>query len=114
MRRIIRARGFSLMELLIVMALLGGPHPEHYLAVVIALVLSLWNDQSRKLALIGLPYLLYALVYSPTLVLSFGPRSRAPSLMKIGELQTSRMVMLLIVTSSSSAPSTDSSARPRQ
>jgi hypothetical protein len=48
---------------LLVMALLGGPHPEHFLAVVIALVLALWNDQSRKLALIGLPYLLYALVY---------------------------------------------------
>ena len=43
--------------------LLGGPGPEHFLAAVIALVLSLWNDQSRKLALIGLPYLLYALVY---------------------------------------------------
>ena len=43
--------------------LLGGPGPEHFLAAGIALVLSLWNDQSRKLALVGLPYLLYALVY---------------------------------------------------
>jgi len=42
---------------------LGGPGPEHYLLVGIALVLALWNDSSRKLALVGLPYLLYALVY---------------------------------------------------
>ena len=48
---------------LAVMAVLGGPHPEHFLAVVIAMVLSYWNDSSRRLALIGLPYLLYAMVY---------------------------------------------------
>jgi len=42
---------------------LGGPGPEHFLLAGIALVLSLWNDDSRRLALIGLPYLLYALVY---------------------------------------------------
>jgi len=42
---------------------LGGPGPEHYLLVGISLVLALWNDSSRKLALVGLPYLLYALVY---------------------------------------------------
>jgi inositol phosphorylceramide synthase catalytic subunit len=48
---------------LTVLYLLGGPGPEHFLLTGIALVLSLWNDQSRKLALVGLPYLLYALVY---------------------------------------------------
>ena len=42
---------------------LGGPGPEHFLLAGIALVLSVWNDDSRRLALIGLPYLLYALVY---------------------------------------------------
>jgi membrane-associated phospholipid phosphatase len=42
---------------------LGGPGPEHFLLVGISLVLALWNDSSRKLALVGLPYLLYALVY---------------------------------------------------
>jgi hypothetical protein len=42
---------------------LGGPGPEHFLLIGISLVLALWNDASRKLALIGLPYLLYALVY---------------------------------------------------
>jgi membrane-associated phospholipid phosphatase len=48
---------------LAVMYALGGPGPEHFLLAGIALVLSLWNDDSRRLALIGLPYLLYALVY---------------------------------------------------
>jgi membrane-associated phospholipid phosphatase len=48
---------------LAVLHFLGGPGPEHFLLVAIALVLALWNDQSRKLALVGLPYLLYALVY---------------------------------------------------
>jgi hypothetical protein len=42
---------------------LGGPGPEHWLLVGMSLVLALWNDSSRRLALIGLPYLLYALVY---------------------------------------------------
>jgi hypothetical protein len=42
---------------------LGGPGPEHFLLIGISLVLALWNDASRKLAVIGLPYLLYALVY---------------------------------------------------
>ncbi len=42
---------------------LGGPGPEHFLLVGLSLVLALWNDQSRKLAVVGLPYLLYALVY---------------------------------------------------
>jgi inositol phosphorylceramide synthase catalytic subunit len=48
---------------LLVMHALGGLGPEHFLLAGIALVLSLWNDDSRRLALIGLPYLLYALVY---------------------------------------------------
>ena len=48
---------------LAVMYALGGPGPEHFLLAGIALVLSVWNDDSRRLALIGLPYLLYALVY---------------------------------------------------
>ncbi len=42
---------------------LGGLGPEHFILIGIALTLSLWNDSSRRLALIGLPYLLYALVY---------------------------------------------------
>jgi inositol phosphorylceramide synthase catalytic subunit len=42
---------------------LGGPGPEHFMLVGLSLWLSLWNDSSRRLALIGLPYLLYALVY---------------------------------------------------
>src|SRR3954453_24216448 len=50
----------------------------------------------------------------PTLVESSGPRRREPRRMKIGELPMSRMVMLVIATSSSNAPSTDSNASPRQ
>ncbi|MGZ6125671.1 MAG: phosphatase PAP2 family protein [Myxococcales bacterium] len=46
-----------------VLCVLGGPGPEHFILVGLSLVLSLWNDYSRRLALIGLPYLLYALVY---------------------------------------------------
>jgi hypothetical protein len=42
---------------------LGGPGPEHFLLVGLSLGLSLWNDSTRRLARIGLPYLLYALVY---------------------------------------------------
>jgi hypothetical protein len=41
----------------------GAIGPEHLILVFLSLTLSLWNDSSRKLALIGLPYLLYALVY---------------------------------------------------
>ncbi len=52
----------SLPYMAIVFAL-GGPGPEHFLLVGISLVLALWNDSSRRLALVGLPYLLYALVY---------------------------------------------------
>jgi hypothetical protein len=48
---------------LAIMTALGGPWPEHYLLAAIALTLSLWSDGSRRLALVGLPYLLYALVY---------------------------------------------------
>src|SRR5207237_2815603 len=36
---------------------------EHLLAIVIALVLSFWSDGSRRLARVGLPYILYGLVY---------------------------------------------------
>ena len=43
-----------------------------------------------------------------------GPRMRLPSRMKMGEFETSRMLMLVMVTSSSNPPSTDSRARPRQ
>jgi len=48
---------------LVLLCVMGGPGPEHFALVIIALVLALWNDSSRKLALVGLPYLLYALVY---------------------------------------------------
>jgi membrane-associated phospholipid phosphatase len=37
--------------------------PEHVLAVVLALLLSFWSDGSRRLARVGLPYVLYAAVY---------------------------------------------------
>jgi membrane-associated phospholipid phosphatase len=37
--------------------------PEHVLAVVLALVLSFWSDGTRRLARVGLPYVLYAAVY---------------------------------------------------
>ena len=43
-----------------------------------------------------------------------GARMRLPSRMKIGALTMSRIEMLVMVTSSSSAPSTDSSASPWQ
>ena len=49
--------------LLVIRALGGGPHPEHWLIAGISLVLCLWNDSTRRLARIGLPYLLYGLVY---------------------------------------------------
>jgi len=54
--------GLSVAYLALVFVL-GGPGPEHFLLVGLSLVLALWNDQSRKLAIVGLPYLLYALVY---------------------------------------------------
>jgi hypothetical protein len=46
-----------------VLQALGGPGPEHFILIGLSLTLALWNDYSRRLALIGLPYLLYALVY---------------------------------------------------
>lgn len=49
--------------LLAIRALGGGPHPEHWLIVGLSTGLSLWNDSTRRLARIGLPYLLYGLVY---------------------------------------------------
>ncbi len=42
---------------------LGGPGPEHFLAVGLFLGLSLWSDWSRRLARVGMPFLLYGLVY---------------------------------------------------
>jgi inositol phosphorylceramide synthase catalytic subunit len=54
--------GFSVAYMALVCAL-GGPGPEHFLLVGISLVLALWSDGTRRLALVGLPYLLYALVY---------------------------------------------------
>src|SRR5271156_591413 len=43
-----------------------------------------------------------------------GPRIRVPNRKKIGEFRISRIVTPVNVISSSSAPSTDSSANPRQ
>jgi len=37
--------------------------PEHYLAAALFLGLALWSDGSRKLARVGMPFLLYAVVY---------------------------------------------------
>src|SRR5438105_803509 len=37
--------------------------PEHLFGVALALALSLWSDGSRRLARVGLPYVLYGLVY---------------------------------------------------
>jgi hypothetical protein len=48
---------------LAVMKALGGPNPEHFLLVAILLVLSFWSNGSRHIAKVGMPYLLYALVY---------------------------------------------------
>src|SRR4051812_36163879 len=50
---------------------------------------------------------------APTFV-SSGPRFRAPNRTKIGALVMSRIVIFVIAMSSSNAPSTASSARPRQ
>jgi len=52
----------SLPYLLTIRAL-GGLLPEHFLLVFLALFLSLWSDGSRRLARIGMPYLLYGGVY---------------------------------------------------
>jgi membrane-associated phospholipid phosphatase len=48
---------------LIALGLIGGLGPEHLIAVVLALVLAYWSDGSRRLARVGLPYVLYAAVY---------------------------------------------------
>ena len=37
--------------------------PEHVVAVGVGIVLCLWSDGSRRLARVGLPYVLYGLVY---------------------------------------------------
>ena len=37
--------------------------PEHYLAAALFLVLALWSDGSRRLARVGMPFLLYGIVY---------------------------------------------------
>jgi membrane-associated phospholipid phosphatase len=37
--------------------------PEHYLAAAAFLVLALWSDGSRRLARVGMPFLLYGVVY---------------------------------------------------
>jgi hypothetical protein len=42
---------------------LGGLGPEHFTLVGLSLGLSLWSDGSRRLARVGMPFLLYALVY---------------------------------------------------
>ena len=42
---------------------LGGAGPEHFLAVALFLGLSLWSDDSRRLARVAMPFLLYGVVY---------------------------------------------------
>jgi len=42
---------------------LGGPGPEHFIAVGLFLGLSLWSDDSRRLARVAMPFVLYGLVY---------------------------------------------------
>ena len=42
---------------------LGGAGPEHFIAVASFLGLSLWSDGSRRLARVGMPFLLYGVVY---------------------------------------------------
>jgi membrane-associated phospholipid phosphatase len=48
---------------LALVTVLGGPGPEHFVAVGIFLGLALWSDGSRRLARVGMPFLLYGLVY---------------------------------------------------
>ena len=48
---------------LVLVSVLGGPAPEHFIAVALFLGLSLWSDGSRRLARVGMPFLLYGLVY---------------------------------------------------
>jgi len=42
---------------------LGGPGPEHFIAIGLFLGLSLWSDGSRRLARVAMPFVLYGLVY---------------------------------------------------
>jgi inositol phosphorylceramide synthase catalytic subunit len=42
---------------------LGGPGPEHFLAVGLFLGFALFSDGSRRLARVAMPFLLYAVVY---------------------------------------------------
>jgi inositol phosphorylceramide synthase catalytic subunit len=42
---------------------LGGPGPEHFVAIALFLALALWSDGSRRLAKVAMPFLLYGLVY---------------------------------------------------
>ena len=71
-------------------------------------------EQSLEFALELTRLLMRMRCMVPTFVLSFGPRRRAPRRMKIGEVKISRMVMLEMVMSSHSAPSSLSSASPSQ
>ena len=48
---------------LALVTVLGGPGPEHFVAVGILLVLALWSDGSRRLARVAMPFVLYGLVY---------------------------------------------------
>jgi len=48
---------------LLVVLRIGDLRPEHLFGVATALVLSFWSDGSRRLARVGLPYVLYGLVY---------------------------------------------------
>jgi membrane-associated phospholipid phosphatase len=43
--------------------IIGGLEPIHYILVGMGVVLCLWSDASRRLARIGLPFLLYGAVY---------------------------------------------------
>jgi membrane-associated phospholipid phosphatase len=57
--------GYPLLALVYLgtLGVLGGLESLHFILVGIGLVLCLWNDFTRKLAKIGLPFLLYGAVY---------------------------------------------------
>jgi membrane-associated phospholipid phosphatase len=48
---------------LALVTVLGGPGPEHFIAVGLFLALSLWSDGSRRLARVAMPFVLYGLAY---------------------------------------------------
>lgn len=48
---------------LAVLLALHDVRPEHLMGMATALLLSFWSDGSRRLARVGLPYVLYGLVY---------------------------------------------------